>query len=69
LRRGPLYITENGYSILDESKLSLPKVLDDEERIEYYRGYINEVVASMIEDGIDIRGYFAWSLLDNLEGM
>lgn len=60
------YITENGCDILGESTLPLPEVLDDKFRVDYYKGYL-EAVDKAINDGVDIRGYYAWSLLDNFE--
>jgi beta-glucosidase len=45
----------------------LPDVLHDSERIEYFQGYLQQMVDAVSLDGIDIRGNFAWSLLDNLE--
>jgi len=35
-------------------------------RIDYYRSHLRAVHAA-IAQGVDVRGYFAWSLLDNLE--
>jgi beta-glucosidase len=51
----PIYITENG--IADA---------EDRMRKEYLLAHLGEI-ASAIRDGIDIRGYYHWSLLDNFE--
>lgn len=59
----PLYITENGGAFPD--KLVDGKVLDAD-RIDYYHQHIS-AVADAIDSGVDVRGYFAWSLLDNIE--
>jgi beta-glucosidase len=40
--------------------------VDDDRRISFYRRYIAQV-ARAIQDGADVRGYYAWSLLDNFE--
>jgi beta-glucosidase len=40
--------------------------VDDQDRIAYLRDHL-AVVARARHDGIDVRGYFVWSLLDNLE--
>ena len=40
--------------------------MPDKERIEYYNGYIGQV-GRAIDEGADVRGYYAWTLLDNFE--
>ena len=59
-----IYLTENGCSYTDTINLE-GKVLDDK-RIEYFKKYISAVKKS-IDDGAKVRGYFAWSLMDNFE--
>lgn len=59
----PVWITENGAAI--------PEVTDadgvhDAWRAEYIEAHITALLAAR-DEGLDIRGYFAWSLLDNLE--
>ena len=59
-------ITENGCSYSDGP---LPEDLTrvpDDRRIEFYKGHLAEL-ARAIKDGADVRGYHAWSLLDNFE--
>ncbi len=59
----PLMITENGAAFddrLDEDGVR------DAERISYLRDHL-AVVHEAIESGVDLRGYFVWSLLDNFE--
>jgi len=62
-----VYITENGRdeANTDESA-PLADQLKDPERIQYYHDYMQNVLLA-INDGSTIRGYFAWSLMDNFE--
>ncbi len=60
----PLYITENGAAFDD---ILLPNSnVEDHPRVEYLHGHL-QAVGQAIEAGIDVRGYFVWSLLDNFE--
>jgi beta-glucosidase len=59
----PIYITENGCAINDGP---VDGVVADQRRIDYLDGYLRELRQAM-DDGIDVRGYFQWSLLDNFE--
>jgi beta-glucosidase len=59
----PLMITENGAAFRD-------RVVDggvqDEDRRAYIETHVRAIAAA-IEQGVDVRGYFVWSLLDNFE--
>jgi beta-glucosidase len=59
----PIYITENGCAINDGP---VDGVVTDQRRIDYLDGYLRELKKA-IDDGVDVRGYFQWSLLDNFE--
>jgi len=61
-----IYCTENGTSLKGENDLPIEQILDDEFRAEYFRGYI-KAMAQAVEDGAIIKGYMAWSLMDNFE--
>ena len=61
----PLYVTENGAAFYDPPSAGEDGV-QDPLRVAYLREHLR-AVASAIADGVDVRGYFAWSLLDNLE--
>src|SRR5450755_3406372 len=63
-RLPPVYITENGCSVADEPDAA--GVVDDQPRIRYLDGHIR-AVADAITAGVDVRGYLAWSLIDNFE--
>jgi beta-glucosidase len=58
-----MYITENG--ACDNTDV-VDGAIDDEMRLDYYSEHL-AVAADLIEDGIPLRGYFAWSLMDNFE--
>lgn len=63
----PIYVTENGTSIKEENKLTPPKILDDEFRVRYFKDYVNAMAQAVSEDGCNVKGYMAWSLMDNFE--
>ena len=60
----PIYITENGKSCQDI--VDKDGKIHDKERIDYLNGYLSGLKKAYME-GVDIRGYFQWSLLDNFE--
>ncbi|MGB7547257.1 MAG: family 1 glycosylhydrolase [Terracidiphilus sp.] len=53
----PIYVTENGIATQDDSR-----------RVEYYQRALAGLKRA-IDDGVDVRGYVAWSLMDNFEWM
>ena len=59
-----IYITENGTSLKGENDLPLEKLLDDEFRAEYFRGYIGATADAFTLDNVNVRGYMAWSLME-----
>jgi len=59
-----LYIHENGAAFDDT--VSSDGSVDDPDRCGYIARHI-DVVREVVRDGVDVRGYFAWSLLDNYE--
>ncbi|KAH9490978.1 hypothetical protein Btru_032374 [Bulinus truncatus] len=56
----PIYITENGLSDRNGT-------LDDHHRIAYFRDYINNLLKAVVLDKVNVKGYTAWSLMDNFE--
>ena len=60
----PLYITENGMAERDE--VAADGAVHDPRRIDYLRSHL-AVVDEAIAAGTDLRGYFAWSWMDNFE--
>jgi beta-glucosidase len=59
-------ITENGCAYSEGPLPENPSKAPDPRRIEFYQGHLAEL-ARAIKDGADVRGYHAWSLLDNYE--
>ncbi|MGW5347970.1 GH1 family beta-glucosidase [Streptomyces sp. HUAS TT3] len=64
-RLPPLYITENGCSYGDAPDPVTGRVADAR-RIAYHEGHLRALHRAM-EQGVDVRGYFIWSILDNFE--
>jgi len=60
----PFIIAENGMSCHDA--VSLDGNVHDPNRIDYMHRYLR-ALRRAAEDGVDVRGYFAWSLMDNFE--
>jgi beta-glucosidase len=60
----PIYITENGCAVQDQSDAN--GFVEDRERINYLRLHLIELHKA-IQDGINLQGYFIWSLMDNFE--
>jgi beta-glucosidase len=58
-----IYITENGCAYPDEI---VNGVVEDQKRITYFDGYL-KACAKAIDEGIKLKGYFAWSFMDNFE--
>ncbi|XP_018565386.1 myrosinase 1-like [Anoplophora glabripennis] len=56
-----IIITENGFSDNGE--------LNDVKRIKYYQKYLSAILDSIHEDKVNVKGFAAWSLLDNFEWM
>ncbi|XP_058073488.1 beta-glucosidase 12-like isoform X2 [Magnolia sinica] len=62
-----IYITENGVDEFNNETLTLQEALEDKMRIDYYNKHLSFLERAIRMDGVDVRGYFAWSLLDNFE--
>ena len=60
----PLYITENGSAWPDE--VAPDGGVHDADRVDFLERHL-DAVAEAITEGADVRGYFAWSLMDNFE--
>ncbi len=60
----PIYITENGAAFKDE--ITPDGKIHDARRLDYLKNHFIQTRLAM-QDGVDVRGYFVWSLLDNFE--
>ncbi|GAA5026086.1 GH1 family beta-glucosidase [Microbacterium fluvii] len=60
----PLMITENGAAFADE--VAADGSIDDADRVDYLQRHLTAVHRALAQ-GVDLRGYFVWSLLDNFE--
>ena len=61
----PIHITENGAAFADPPPDANDRVADPL-RVDYFRSHLR-AVGRALDAGVDVRGYFAWSLLDNFE--
>ena len=60
----PLYVTENGAAFYDPP--TAEGGIQDPLRVDYLRSHLR-AAHQAIEQGVDLRGYYVWSLFDNLE--
>ncbi len=63
-RPGKIFVTENGAAFADP--VPQDGQVHDPERVSYLKSHL-EAVLDAIEEGVDVGGYFCWSLLDNFE--
>ena len=59
----PCFITENGACYNDEPEAGQVK---DQRRIDYLESHLREI-SKVVDNGLPVNGYFAWSLMDNFE--
>lgn len=59
-----IYITENGMACKDD--IIVDGIVQDDDRLNYLKQYF-EAAHRAIKEGVDLRGYFVWSLMDNFE--
>jgi beta-glucosidase len=61
----PIYVTENGAAFYDAPS-PIDGTVDDPLRVAYFRSHLG-AARQAIREGVPLKGYFAWSLLDNFE--
>jgi beta-glucosidase len=59
----PVYVTENGAAFPDDRRNGR---VDDPRRTSYIERHV-EAIGRALDDGVEVDGYFVWSLLDNFE--
>eukprot|EP00741_Cyanophora_paradoxa_P024488 tig00022075_g23644.t1 len=64
--RPPVWVTESGMDVAGEDKAGAEQAVQDGPRVAYFRDYLAQLEAA-VAGGTDLRGYLAWSLLDNFE--
>ena len=63
----PVYITENGLGHQGEESVDpADGMIHDDDRVAYLRQAL-DAVESLLADGVDVRGYYLWTLMDNFE--
>jgi beta-glucosidase len=60
----PVYITENGAAYEDGPVVN--GTVEDPKRVAYLSSHL-DALGRALADGVDVRRYFAWSMLDNFE--
>jgi len=58
-----IYVTENGSAFKDTV---IENSVHDDKRIQYFKGYLEQVLKAK-KEGVPVKGYFVWSLMDNFE--
>merc|ERR1712232_1150673 len=62
----PIYVTEFGCDVDGEGSMDYATAQHDDFRVKYYQQYMMQI-AKAKNEGADIKGVFAWSLMDNFE--
>ncbi|GMH72750.1 hypothetical protein TrST_g12123 [Triparma strigata] len=64
--KGGIIITENGLASQEDTKEAM-EADKDSIRIPFFKAYLREMHNAIAVDGCDVRGYYAWSFMDNFE--
>lgn len=59
----PIYVTENGYAEQGEHHYSFEDKINDTNRIKYFETYL-AAMTKAVQEGVPVKGYMAWSLLE-----
>ncbi|EOA26977.1 hypothetical protein CARUB_v10023074mg [Capsella rubella] len=63
----PVYIKENGIHETDDGTRPREEILNDTFRIDYFKAHFEALHNAIVKDGCDVRGHYAWSMMDNFE--
>ncbi|CAI0385356.1 unnamed protein product, partial [Linum tenue] len=66
-RNPTIYITENGVSDEDDPSKPIQEAIKDQRRIDYYHSHLQNVLMSIRNYNVTVKGFFAWSYADNYE--
>ncbi|XP_022960187.1 vicianin hydrolase-like [Cucurbita moschata] len=61
-----IYITENGMAYSDNMTLPIKEALKDGTRIKYHHAHLASLLQA-IKEGVNVKGYYAWTFLDDFE--
>lgn len=62
----PIFITENGFGDARNNSIPFSQIWNDTFRVDYLQSSLHYLTKAMRE-GVDVRGYFVWAMLDNYE--
>ncbi|KAF7824495.1 vicianin hydrolase-like [Senna tora] len=62
----PIYITENGAGDANNASKPVQEAIKDSIRIRYQDGHLRYLLQA-IKDGVNVKGYYLWSFLDDFE--
>ena len=62
-----IIVFENGVSVPGETEMPIAEAVHDKFRVNFYKGYIQNAMNAVTLDGVNLKGYFAWSVMDNFE--
>lgn len=65
---GDIVVSEFGFAEpFEGDQSSLSTILWDLRRADYYQSYLDNILASIVEDGVNVTGAFGWAIFDNFE--
>lgn len=62
-----IYITENGMDEINDPKKPISEACKDHTRVDYHYRHLYQLYDAIKNQGVNVKGYFSWSFLDNFE--